>query len=242
VDRVINSHYHEDHTSCNFLFPDAALYVHKAEALCYQSMQHFLDCYGLLGTEYEQVWRNIFINDFHYREREPAVGFQDGDRILFGKTTLEVIHTPGHSSGHCSFYFPEEGLVFLGDLDMTRFGPWYGDRVSDIDETIESIRRLQRLPARVFVSAHEAGIIEGDLNSAAEAYLAVIEERERNLVRYLAEPRTLDEIVCQWMIYKKPREPRHFFDFCERALTKKHLERLERKKRLKKDGDKYVLI
>ena len=36
----------------------------------------------------------------------------DGQVIDCGSTKFMVLHTPGHSKGHCSFYFPEEDLAF----------------------------------------------------------------------------------------------------------------------------------
>lgn len=38
---------------------------------------------------------------------------EEGDKISFGKITLEVLHTPGHSPGGISFKMP--GKVFVGD-------------------------------------------------------------------------------------------------------------------------------
>lgn len=239
MDMIINSHYHEDHIAFNFLFPEAELCVHENEAPCYESLRLVLDYYGLLGTEYEQAWRDVIVNKFNYKERKPSVEFRDGDQLNFGQTTMQVIHTPGHSIGHCSFYFPEERLLYLGDLDMTGFGPWYGDRVSDIDATIESVRRLMTIPARTFVSAHEAGIIEGDISPWAEAYLAVIAEREEKVWNCLERPKTLPEIAGQWLIYRRPREPKYLFEFAERALIHKHLERLEKKGRVKRNSALY---
>lgn len=241
IDWIVNSHYHEDHVRFNFLFPDAGLCVHPHETPCYRSVRNLLDYYGLIGTEYEQVWQDLIVRHFHYRERIPSREMRDGDVLDFGGTAMQVIHTPGHSIGHCSFYFPEEGLLYLGDLDMTSFGPWYGDRVSDIDDTIASVRKLMGIPARFYVSSHETGVMEGDISPKAEAYLAVIAEREEKLLRFLKEPRTLEEMVNQWIVYRKPREPKYFFEFGERALIKKHLERLEKKKMLKRDGNRYFV-
>jgi len=238
---LINSHYHEDHIAFNYLFPEALLLVPREEALCYRSIQSFLDYYGLVGSEFEEEWRDIVVNRFHFRERIPDREFQDNDVFTFGGTRMEVIHTPGHSPGHSSFWFPDEEVLFLGDLDMTSFGPWYGDRVSDIDQTIESVRRIMQIPARVFLAGHEAGIIEGESISArAEAFMGVIERRDRNILAYLDEPRSLDEIVNQWFIYRKPREPRYLFEFGERALTGKHLERMVRDGRVRMQNGKYV--
>lgn len=39
----------------------------------------------------------------------------EGDRIEFAGRTIEVIETPGHTSGHVSYHIPQEKLVFVGD-------------------------------------------------------------------------------------------------------------------------------
>jgi glyoxylase-like metal-dependent hydrolase (beta-lactamase superfamily II) len=224
---VINSHYHEDHRTYLDFFPDADLLVHGAEAPCYISINSFLDYYGLLGRRHEQAWRDLAVNRFNYRERPPDREITDGDLIDFGDTSLKVIHTPGHSPGHCCFHFPRERVLFMADYDMTSFGPWYGDRVSDIDQTIESVQRILETDADIYISSH-ASVMRGDISGLAKAYIGVIDAREHKLLEYLAEPRTLDEITGRWICYGRCREPDYFYEFCERALIRKHLERLEK--------------
>ncbi|MFP4532133.1 MAG: MBL fold metallo-hydrolase [Desulfobacterales bacterium] len=142
----------------------------------------------------------MLINSFNYQERFPAKQFQDGDILDFGKTRLRVIHTPGHTPGHCGFFCESENLLFLGDIDLTPFGPWYGDAVSDIAETIDSVHWILDIPAEVFVTSHNMGIITGDITDLAKAYLDVIYEREEKIVNFLSAPRTLQEIAEQWFI------------------------------------------
>ncbi len=226
IDMVINSHYHEDHISMNYLFPEADLYVPRDEAPCFTSIETFLAFYGLVDPEYRNYWTRLLRERFNYREREPAGELLDGMTIDFGNTVMEVIHTPGHTIGHSSFYFPREGILFLGDLDLTPFGPWYGDRVSDIDQTISSLHRLLEIDAAVYITCHEAGVIEGDITSLARRYLDIIEQREAALIEFLEKPRSMEEIVDRWIIYRKPREPKAFFEFGERGMMTKHLERL----------------
>ena len=54
----------------------------------------------------------------------------------------------------------------------------------------------------------------------------VIGVREAKLLDLLRKPRTLEEIVNAWIIYGKPREPKAFYEFGERAHMEKHLNRL----------------
>ncbi len=91
--------------------------------------------------------------ELQYRERPTAtfrsyvqdsVGVdlvvKDGDTLdLGGGLALEVIHTPGHSSGSVSFLFSEDGALFSGDAIPPVGGlPIY----ADIFATIKSIRKL----------------------------------------------------------------------------------------------------
>jgi len=226
VDVIINSHYHEDHFRYNHLFPDAELYVPREDSPCFQSLDKLLEFYGTLGTELEEQFRIYMVDMFHFRERTPSIEFVNGDTFNFGTTTVEIVHTPGHTPGHSCLFFKEEELLFLADIDLTSFGPWYGDACSDLDKTIVSIKLIRDFPARTFVTAHGEGIIQGSIAKKADAFLRVINQRENALLDFLKEPRTMDEIVNKWIIYKKPREPVKSFEFGERGMMKKHVDRL----------------
>lgn len=242
VDAVINSHYHEDHIAFNYLFPEAELYVHEAIGACFKSYNSFLDYCGLLDSKYRAEWDDFFLNRFHFKERIPSVEFRDGDLLVFGDTKMRVIHTPGHAAGHCGFHFPDQGILFMGDLDLSRFGPWYGDRVSDIDETIQSMHRLSEIPADIYITSHETGIIRGDITEMVETYLSVITRREKKILEFLERPRTLDEIVERWIIFKRELQPRYFFEFAERGMIVKHLERLIRNGNIGTEEGKFYSI
>ena len=48
----------------------------------------------------------------------PAIGkyLEDGDKVAFGNSVLEVIHVPGHSPGGIVFYNPEDKIMVAGDV------------------------------------------------------------------------------------------------------------------------------
>jgi hypothetical protein len=114
----------------------------------------------------------------------------------------------------------------MGDYDLFKFGPWYGDTESSIEETIASVNRLRDYPAGAWLVGHEAGVFDQDPGKMWDEYLDVISKREEKLYAFLERPRTLEEIVGAWIVYGRPREPKAFFEFGERALMKKHLKRL----------------
>lgn len=47
---------------------------------------------------------------------EPDRWLQDGDTVMFGAQTLEVLHCPGHTPGHVVFFHRGDRLAFVGDV------------------------------------------------------------------------------------------------------------------------------
>jgi glyoxylase-like metal-dependent hydrolase (beta-lactamase superfamily II) len=87
------------------------------------------------------LWRDV------YPERPPEGALADAMRVSVGGTSLEVIHTPGHSPGGCCLYDAVGGVLFSGDT-LFRGGPGAtGRSYSDFPTIIASIRdRLLVLP------------------------------------------------------------------------------------------------
>jgi glyoxylase-like metal-dependent hydrolase (beta-lactamase superfamily II) len=159
-----------------------------------------------------------------------------------GEVTVEVIHTPGHTPGHLAFFFEEPKVLFMGDYDLTAFGPWYGDRYSSIQKTITSIERLRQIPARVWLACHESGVFEVEPGALWDQYLDVIKEREEKLLKLLALPRKMEEIVEASIVYGRPREPKALFELGESLTMKKHLEKLIEESRVLQEGDRFFKI
>ncbi|MGA5757665.1 MBL fold metallo-hydrolase [Nonomuraea bangladeshensis] len=85
-------------------------------------------------------------------DREPD-GMLAADQIVkVAGTSLQVLHTPGHTPGACSFYAPDLGAVFTGDT-LFQGGPGAtGRSFSDFDLIIDSVRhRLLTLPPETTV-------------------------------------------------------------------------------------------
>jgi hydroxyacylglutathione hydrolase len=234
------SHWHEDHLMHLDLFDDAPLWISERDAPPLSDLDSFMDAYGMDQADERAFWREILVKDFHFRPHTPAGFLQEGTELSVGGVIIEALSTPGHTPGHTAFFFKEQGVLFMGDYDLTKFGPWYGDVESSIEQTIASIRRLRSMPAKVWIAGHEAGLFEADPGELWERYLDVITVREEKLLGLLKQPRTLDDIVGAWIIYGRPREPKAFFAFGERAHMKKHLEKLMREGIVRLEGERYV--
>lgn len=240
VKMVWLSHWHEDHLKHLDLFDDLPLWISEKDSSAISSLEMFLDSYGIDDQDYREYWRKFLKEEFHFKPRKPTHFLQGGQIIDLGLITVEVISTPGHTPGNLAFFFREPKVLFMGDYDLARFGPWYGDLHSSIEETIASVNRLRGIPAEVFITSHETGVFGGDLGKLSEEYLNVIFNREKQLLEFLNEPKTMEEIVEACIIYGRPREPKAFFELGERGLMKKHIERLMRLGRVVQEEGKYI--
>lgn len=240
VRQVWLSHWHEDHFMHLDLFDDLPLFMMEQDAEQLSDLELFLEAYGLEDT-YKKEWRPLLKDVFHFTPRKPDGFLEDGTWQNLRSTRVKIIHTPGHTPGHTAFLFDEPGLLFLGDYDLTKFGPWYGDPGSNIQQTIDSVNKLKKIQAKVWVTSHETGIFESPPGQLWDNYLDVIRIREEKLLDVLVEPKTFEQIVAACIIYRKPREPKHFFEFGEKAHMKKHLEKLMTENRVTFYDDRYHL-
>jgi glyoxylase-like metal-dependent hydrolase (beta-lactamase superfamily II) len=92
------------------------------------------------------LWKQV------YPDLEPDGFISDGDLFDIAGTSLQAIHTPGHSPGSTCFYLPSEGTVFSGDT-LFNGGPGAtGRSFSDYPTIVDSIRtKLLTLPADTVV-------------------------------------------------------------------------------------------
>lgn len=240
VDAVWLSHWHEDHFKDLDLFDDKDLWISEADAPPLASLEALLDAYGMNPDE-RRSWEPLMVQSFHFKPRKPAKILNGQEVMDLGGVSVEVIPTPGHTPGHCALLFPEQEVLFLGDYDLSKFGPWYGDRGSDIDDTIASVNRLRKIPARVWIAGHEQGLFQSEPGELWDRYLQVIDQREQKLLDLLREPRTMSDIVDARIIYGRKREPAEFYDFGERALMGKHVQRLMKNGIVVSDDSLYSL-
>ena len=111
---IINTHCHPDHCEANQLFvaksrekegggkvKQALITIHKEEDEFRKTMgRAFM---RMMGTEAD------FEPNFYLTEGELNLGKE-------GKLTLNILHTPGHSPGSISIYWPNNKVLISGDV------------------------------------------------------------------------------------------------------------------------------
>jgi glyoxylase-like metal-dependent hydrolase (beta-lactamase superfamily II) len=84
---------------------------------------------------------------------------REGDELA----GLQVLHTPGHTPGHLSFYSPEHGVLISGDAIATwpEFAAGWPAFNLNPREQKESLRRMAELEPKVVGVGHGAPITSG---------------------------------------------------------------------------------
>lgn len=99
---VLNTHAHWDHVSAN---------ADVVEATGAQLAIHPDDLPLLRARGGADLW-GIPVRP----SPEPDVELGEGQLIRIGELELQVLFTPGHTPGHVSFYEPDAGALFDGDV------------------------------------------------------------------------------------------------------------------------------
>ena len=240
VDLVLLSHCHEDHTAALPLFRDAPVHVHEEDLPGLLDFDGFLAIFGV-EPERREEYANYLRTRFFYEPRPDAVPFRDGDLFdLGGGVSVRVIHTPGHTRGHCALLIEPDGVLFLGDIDLTGFGPYYGDAWSDLEAFERSLELVRGIEARHYVTGHHIGLLadRDAFLARLDRYVERIADRERRLLDYLAEPRTMDDLVAHRFVYR-PHDEGDGIAKAERHSAQLHLDRLQRDGRVERTGETY---
>ncbi|MCO5397421.1 MBL fold metallo-hydrolase [Ralstonia soli] len=205
---VVMGHVHEDHMAGLHRLPHASVHVNEADLAAVRSWDAMIAHYGIDAAQAPAMLANIE-RDFFYAPRPDAQGYADGASWDLGQSHVRAFHMPGHTAGHTVLVVEPEGVAFIGDIDLTGFGPYYGDACSSLHDFRRSLVRLPEIPAKVWVTSHHRGIYtdrEHFLRDLA-AYTAKLDEREQRLLAMLREsPKTLAQLVEQRLLYPPGHE------------------------------------
>ena len=72
---------------------------------------------------------------------QPDMILNNEEPIKIGKTEVNVLFTPGHTSGHVTYHLPESGLAFCGDLIFFHGVGRTDLKTSDQNDLVLSIRQ-----------------------------------------------------------------------------------------------------
>jgi hydroxyacylglutathione hydrolase len=141
VNLIVLTHEHYDHIGATAFFHRTAVVA----AHC------------LAANKVELQDEFVTFRKYHDQPSKPFwvdVWLEDGSIIDLGNYELQVLHTPGHTSGCICLYEPRAGLLFTGDTVFaggTLSEIAVGGNVSDY---VNSIRRLSNLKVKQIYPGH----------------------------------------------------------------------------------------
>ena len=155
---AITTHVHWDHIGGHKYFESFA--VHEAEKdwlsghfpIPLQVVKHNLTCQSC------NFPKDFVLDNYQIFQGTPQAILRDGDCLSFGNRPLIVVHTPGHSPGHCCYYEPERKYLYSGDLIykgcLDAFYP-----STDPWQFWQSVKKVQSLEInRIFPGHHKLSI------------------------------------------------------------------------------------
>ncbi|MFW9982088.1 MAG: MBL fold metallo-hydrolase [Candidatus Thorarchaeota archaeon] len=166
---VLCTHGHPDHVGGAGRFKkatEAPIMIHKGDADILEKPGDFLNKRLILDRA-ERFSMKLDKGPLrvNYRGIEPDEFLTNGQVINVGNTTIKVIHTGGHSTGHCVFYDTSRNALFTGD-EVNNFPndprKFYVDSSGSIIAKLAALEILEKLGAEHILPSHDTPHIYGD--------------------------------------------------------------------------------
>ena len=226
-DAAVITHFHLDHSVWTRYVADyskALVLIPEKEEPCLTSLDFVIaHTAGPFGMA--EKWKDFVVNHLFYRPLTVYDCYSEKTSFHHLVPEMVVLDTPGHSPSHTSFYFPDDKILFSGDVGLDRFGPWYGWADCNIKTIVESLLRLDGLQVELILTSH-GGMIKNKIRNAFLKSIRHILEREEKIIRKLDKGMTKQDIIAQGIFYphtKKIREPmKSFVTMWDTAMFNHH--------------------
>ncbi len=243
VDLVLNSHFHLDHIYNNSRFSE--IWAPEGDRAGIESREGYVRQCGVTQDRLEREAGRT-MNLAGWKPASATRAFRPGDLLDFGETRWRVVGAEGHSPGHVAFHEESRGILFTADVDLSRFGPWYGWPNCGLEDSVASVERLARIAEGCGVVAPSHGRLPPrELVPARFAgYRAAFDRRDEALLDLCREePRDLDWLADRGAIYGPAKVAASRWDrFFEKVMVEMHLRRLAREARVETNGAGFKAI
>jgi len=171
---VLTTHVHWDHIGGHGPFTDFAVHEREVEWISGHFPLPLPAVKRALTSEPCAFPEAFCLDDYRIFSGTPTRVLRGGEVFDLGKRTLSVIHTPGHSPGHCCFYEPERERLYSGDLIykgcLDAFYP-----STDPLAFMRSVEKVQALGAKEILPGHRqleipAGLVDRIADAFHELY------------------------------------------------------------------------
>jgi hydroxyacylglutathione hydrolase len=191
---IILTHEHFDHIGASsFFFDTAVLAAHRLAANKIQLQDEFVMMSKYFDRLAKPVRADIYL---------------EGDTMIdLGNYRLQIMHTPGHTSGCICLYEPDHKLLFTGDTvlaDGILSGVFASGSISDYHMTLQRLSGLRTenlYPGHGRISTSP----ERDIQKALEETRSLLED-SRMLFEALDTKATFERLFLSWRKFPLPPE------------------------------------
>lgn len=153
---AVASHAHFDHIGCHHEFDRCLVHPSELPVLLAPDPHETLAERYATAEMFDRLPPGGFDADrykIEATEADRVQPLQAGARLDTGDRSFEVLHLPGHSPGTIALWDERNGVLFSGDAIYD--GELLADNHhSDIDDYIDSMRRLLKLPVNQVHGGH----------------------------------------------------------------------------------------
>ena len=246
VNNVLFSHWHEDHIRDNSMLKGANFSCHLLDKEVIIDSRKFVDYYAIENTPSEPFFKKYLYEIIKIQDTIVNHVFNDEEILEIGNSYhLKVIHSPGHTAGHCCFYETSSKIAFLADIDLSSFGPWYGALDSNLLHFEGSIDNLLKLDIDITITGHN-GMVEGrnNIKERLLEYKSVIDKREDKILQFMPEnkPINLNDLAHKNIIYRSYNDVfSEYLHVAEKIMLQKHFDKFLKNGIVEKVEKGYIL-
>jgi glyoxylase-like metal-dependent hydrolase (beta-lactamase superfamily II) len=245
IEQIVLTHCHIDHKGHAATIQeqsDCDIICHPLAKKGVETLGGLVDEYGIAEHPLYDVWREYIDSIMPYVVADCTVTdtFSDKETIVVGDTQLIPIYAPGHTHDHTIIGINGLETILLVDIDLTNFGPWYGNVVSNIADFRKSLSNVIALEPKVGISSHLIEPVEDGLIERLVRYSEVFEAREEKIIKSIREGlNTIDKLASVPTVY--PRLPYPPYLIFEEYMLLKHVEDMNDRGIIKYDGKTIYL-
>ncbi|MFC5604698.1 MBL fold metallo-hydrolase [Sporosarcina koreensis] len=213
VDKIYLTHHHIDHMWGVSHFPEAKVHINPLDFEKVSDLMAISHADGMLAVLEEETFQLWLKQQENRRFGDIAVGKRtlrpDGnypmdELIEIAGVDVRFIHAPGHSEGYTIPYIEKYGVAYIGDIDLTSFGPFYNELEADIDDFIASAKKVLDLDVAHIVTGHHKGIVsKQEYKEKIVDYLNIIEMRHEQIAHHIRNGISPAALPEQGIFYRK---------------------------------------